>query len=122
MSHKDDALSFLRLAAAGRAREALDKHAAPRFTHHNPYFPADPAALVKGMDHNARQYPGKAFDVQRALEDGDFVAVHSRVRMQPADRGIAVVHIFRFEDCRIAELGDVAQPVPAESTNAGGMF
>jgi hypothetical protein len=25
MSHKDDALSFLRLAAAGRAREAFDK-------------------------------------------------------------------------------------------------
>jgi predicted SnoaL-like aldol condensation-catalyzing enzyme len=121
MSHKDDALSFLRLAAAGRAREALDKHAAPGFRHHNPYF-ADAAALVAGMDDNAQQYPRKVLEVQRAIEEADLVAVHSRVRMQPGEPGIAVVHIFRFEDCRIAEFWDIAQPVPAQSPNAGGMF
>jgi predicted SnoaL-like aldol condensation-catalyzing enzyme len=121
MSQKDDALSFLRLAAAGRAREALDRHAAPGFRHHNPWF-AGNDALVRGMDDNAQQFPGKVFEVQRALEDGDLVAVHSRVRMRPQDRDIAVVHIFRFEDCRVAELWDIGQQAPADAANAGGMF
>jgi predicted SnoaL-like aldol condensation-catalyzing enzyme len=50
------------------------------------------------------------------------VAVHSRVRQNQADRGAALVHIFRFEGDRIAELWDIGQPVPAESVNAIGMF
>jgi hypothetical protein len=32
------------------------------------------------------------------------------------------VHLFRFEGDRIAELWDVAQPVPAEILNADGVF
>jgi predicted SnoaL-like aldol condensation-catalyzing enzyme len=52
------------------------------------------------------------------------VAVHSRVRQNPGDRGAALVHISRFEGERIAELWDIGigQPVPAESVNANGMF
>ena len=46
----------------------------------------------------------------------------ARVRMKPEDAGIAVVHIFRFERGRIAELWDIGQPVPKESPNANGMF
>jgi predicted SnoaL-like aldol condensation-catalyzing enzyme len=50
------------------------------------------------------------------------VAVHSRVRQTPGDPGGAVVHLFRFEGDRIAELWDIGQPVPAESVNDNGMF
>ncbi len=60
--------------------------------------------------------------MQRALEDGDLVAVHSRVRLKPGEPGIAIVHIFRFEGDLVAELWDVGQPVPSDSPNANGMF
>jgi len=49
------------------------------------------------MEENAAQNPNKTFEVQFALEDGDRVAVFSRIRQNPEDRGAAVVHIFRFE-------------------------
>jgi hypothetical protein len=39
-----------------------------------------------------------------------------------AKDGVAVVHIFRFEGERIAELWDVGPPVPAENPNTVGMF
>jgi predicted SnoaL-like aldol condensation-catalyzing enzyme len=119
---KDSAVSFLRLAASGRVHEAYSQHIASGFRHHNPYFAGDAGALLAGMEENARQNPGKQLDIQRALEDGDLVAVHSHVRHQPGDRGAAVVHIFRFEGDRIAELWDLGQPVPDESPNANGMF
>jgi predicted SnoaL-like aldol condensation-catalyzing enzyme len=121
-TRKDVAVSFLRQAASGRVREAYDKHVSKGFRHHNPFFAGNAEALIAGMEENARQNPGKRLEVLRALEDGDLVAVHSHVRQKPEDRGAALVHLFRFEGDRIAELWDVGQPVPAESLNANGMF
>ena len=121
-ARKDSAVSFLRLAANGHAREAYANYVAPGFRHHNPYFPADAQSLFAAMDDNARQNPDKTLDVQRALEDGDIVAIHSHLRMKPGDRGMSVVHIFRFEGERIVELWDLAMAVPAESPNVNGMF
>jgi predicted SnoaL-like aldol condensation-catalyzing enzyme len=74
------------------------------------------------MEENAAQNPDKSLEVQTALQDGDRVAVFSRVRQKPGDRGAAVVHIFRFEENRIAELWDVGQAVPEESVNENEMF
>jgi predicted SnoaL-like aldol condensation-catalyzing enzyme len=118
-SKKDAAVSFLRLAASGRVREAYTNHVG---ADHNPFFAGDAHALMTGMEENACQNPNKQLDILRALEDGDFVAVHSRVRQNPGDCGAALAHIFRFEADHIAELWDIGQPVPAESANANGMF
>jgi predicted SnoaL-like aldol condensation-catalyzing enzyme len=119
---KDAAVSFLQAVASGRVREAYAKHVGSGFRHHNPFFEGEAQALMNGMEENARQNPQKRLDVLRALEDGDLVAVHSRVRHTPDERGYALVHLFRFESDRIAELWDLAQEVPAESVNRNGMF
>jgi len=74
------------------------------------------------MQTSATRNPNKVLEVQRALQDGEQVAVFSRVRQHPDDRGGAVVHIFRFQENRIAELWDVGQPVPDSSINENGMF
>lgn len=121
-SKKDVAVAFLRQAASGRVREAYDKHIGKDFRHHNPSFAGNAEALRGAMEENARQNPDKQLDVLHTLEDGDLVAVHSHVRQTPDDRGGAVVHLFRFEGDRIAELWDIGQPVPAESVNRNGMF
>ena len=41
---------------------------------------------------------------------------------KPDDNGAALVHLFRFEGDRIAELWDIGQAVPEQSVNANGMF
>jgi predicted SnoaL-like aldol condensation-catalyzing enzyme len=121
-ANKNSAVRFLQLAATGRTREAYDEYVGTSFRHHNPYFKGDAQALMTGMEENARQNPDKRLDVLHALEDGDLVVVHSRVQHRPDDRGAAVMHLFRFEAGRIAELWDVGQAVPEESLNANGMF
>lgn len=119
---KEAAIDFLRLAASGNVHEAYRKHVGPEFRHHNPYFRGDADSLMEAMAENAQENPDKILEVQRALQDGDLIAVHSRVRQKPGDRGGSVVHIFRFDGDRVAELWDIGMAVPEESLNEHGMF
>jgi predicted SnoaL-like aldol condensation-catalyzing enzyme len=119
---KHSASEFLRLVATGSVRAAYDRYIAPNFRHHNAWFPGDAASLMKAMEENASQHPGKSIVIHHVLEDGNLVAIHACVHHEPGDRGIALVHIFRFEGDRIAELWDLGQPVPEHSPNENGMF
>ncbi len=119
-SKREMAVGFLSLASSGRVREAYERFVAAGFRHHNPYFAGDRASLMKGMEETAARNPDKSFEVKITLEDGDLVAAYSNVKMATAD--IAVVHIFRFERGKIAELWDVGQQVPADMKNENGMF
>jgi predicted SnoaL-like aldol condensation-catalyzing enzyme len=121
-SHKDAATSFLRLAASGEVERAFATYTAPNFRHHNPYFRGDAKSLASAMAENAAQNPQKQLRVERVIEEGDLVAVHGRVRHNPTAPEIALVHIFRFEGDRIAELWDIGQAPPESSPNEYGMF
>ncbi len=93
-SRKDAAIEFLTFVASGKVREAYQRHVAAGFRHHNPYFRGDAASLMEAMEQNAVKNPDKVFEVQRALQDGEQLAVFSRVRQKPGERGAAAVHIF----------------------------
>ena len=121
-SLKDAAVEFLSLVAAGQVAEAYDRHAGAALRHHNPHVRGDAASLKQAMQEGALRNPAKVLKVQRALQDGNEVAVFSHVRQRPDDPGAAVVHILRFEGGRIVELWDIWQPVPQESVNENGMF
>jgi predicted SnoaL-like aldol condensation-catalyzing enzyme len=120
--NKAAAVSFLQMASKGDVREAYSKFVAPGFKHHNPYYEGSAETLMTAMEENARENPSKALDVKLAIEEGDFVAVHSHVRLKPGELGGAIVHIFRFEAGHIVELWDVGQAVPEQSPNQHGMF
>ncbi|MGB7292501.1 MAG: nuclear transport factor 2 family protein [Thermodesulfobacteriota bacterium] len=115
-------MDFLRLVASGNVREAYRKHIGQGFRHHNPYFRGDAESLMVAMEENASKNPNKIVEIQRALQEGNFVAVHSRVRQHATDLGGAVVHIFRFEGERIVEFWDIGQAQPDKSPNEYGMF
>lgn len=121
-TYKEIALDFLYLAAKGASRQAFRKYVSENFKHHNVYFKGDAETLMTAMEENAQQVPNKIFEVKHALADGDLVAVHSHVRPTPDSLGYAVMHIFRFEGGKIAELWDFGQEVPADMINENGMF
>lgn len=120
--YKQIATDFLMLSSKGKAREGFSKYVKKNFKHHNIYFKRDGESLMIAMEDNAKKNPGKMFEVKRALQDGDLVAVHSHVRQKQGDRGAAVVHIFRFENNKIVELWDLGQAVPLETVNENGIF
>jgi predicted SnoaL-like aldol condensation-catalyzing enzyme len=121
-SNKTRAIEFLKLAASGKADEAYALHVSPQFRHHNSHFKGDAQSLKQGMKESFAQFPNKLLEVKRALEDGEYVAVHLRVRLSPEGRDIALIHLFRFEEGRIAELWEAAEMAPETPVNENGMF
>ena len=120
MSRKAIAESFLKLASAGRVREAYEKYVHPEFRHHNAYFKGDRETFLAAMEENARNFPDKTYETLRALEDGDLAAVHGKV-MFGGSRW-SVIHIFRFQGDRIIEEWEASQEVLKESPNENGIF
>jgi predicted SnoaL-like aldol condensation-catalyzing enzyme len=118
---KQIATSFLKLAASGRLDEAY-ANVTKDFRHHNPYFRGDAQSLKAGMAEAHQKFPNTTLEEQHVFEADDLVAVHSRVQHSSHMPEIAVVHIFRFEGDRIAELWDVGQEAPKDSLNENGMF
>ena len=119
--NRETAINFLKLASSGKLDEAYALTSA-NFRHHNAYFAGDAESLKAGMADAAKQFPDTKLEVKRALEEGDTVAVHSRLQHSPETAEIAVVHIFRFEDGQIVELWDVGMEEPKDSPNKNGMF
>lgn len=123
MTKKEIAQDFLKLASSGQPRKAFELYVADDFKHHNAYYKGDRQTLMLAMEEAHKQNPNKVFEMQRTLEDGNLVAVHSRVQ-QEGEHGWegAVMHIFRFDNDKIVELWDFGQAVPAEMVNENGMF
>lgn len=121
MGRKEIATAFLEAAASGDVRQAYERHVHPRFRHHNVHFRGDPESLLAAIEENARQFPDKTYEVLRALEDGDLVAVHGRVTLS-ADSQWSVIHICRFDGDRIVEMWEASQEALADSPNENGLF
>jgi predicted SnoaL-like aldol condensation-catalyzing enzyme len=124
MTKKEIAQDFLTLASSGQPGKAFELYIADNFIHHNAYFKGDRQTLMLAMEEAHNQNPNKVFEMQRALEDGNLVAVHSRVQTA-GENGWegAVIHIFRFDDNnKVVELGDFGQSIPEEQINENGMF
>jgi len=63
--NKDIVISFLKMAASGKVREAYLKFVGAAFRHHNPFFEGSAEALMAGMEENALQNPNKVLEVKR---------------------------------------------------------
>jgi predicted SnoaL-like aldol condensation-catalyzing enzyme len=121
-TQKERAVDFLNLVVAGNIDEAYDSYVNMHGRHHNVYYAADFASLKKGMLENHAQFPNKRLMVKNVLGDGNLVAVHSNIIMKSGEPGVAVVHLFRFEDGKIVEMWDVGQTVPVSTPNMIGAF
>jgi predicted SnoaL-like aldol condensation-catalyzing enzyme len=120
--NKASALAFLEMVIAGKIRQAYDTHVAPSMRHHNPYSKGDRESILLAMEEAELKFPQKEFKVQRAIEEGDTVAVHSRLKLGQEGPNLATVHIMRFESGKIVEFWDLATPVPPDSPNENTMF
>jgi predicted SnoaL-like aldol condensation-catalyzing enzyme len=122
MKQKEAAISFMQMVAEGKVREAYDGFISPDFRHHNQFFNGDRRSLMVAMEENAQKHPNKTLEIKKILEDADTVMTLSHVKQHPSELGGAVVHIFRFEKGKIAELWDLGQEIMANSANENGVF
>jgi predicted SnoaL-like aldol condensation-catalyzing enzyme len=104
---------------------AFDRHAADPYYQHDPGIANGREAAKAALEDLFAANPQARSDVKRVIAEGDLVAVHHHVRLDPddpADRGSAVLDIFRVRDGRVVEHWNVAQAVPETSLNDNTMF
>ena len=121
-TRRQAAVQFLQMVVAGDIEEAYRKCVDMKGKHHNFYFPAGFPALQKAMIENHNQFPNKQLLIRNVLEDGDLVAVHSRLILNETENDMAVLHLFRFQDNRIVEMWDIGNTIPGDSPNTDGAF
>lgn len=120
MTKKEIAIAFLELAGLGQVSKAFEDYVSPSFIHHNQYFEGSRLALLNAMTEAHATSPNKLIEIKQCLMEGENVVTHSLVRKKDMD--IAVVHIFRFENNKIAELWDLGQIMDKNSPNKHGLF
>jgi len=119
---KTAAMQFLHLTATGKVSEAYNLYVSPDFKHHNMHFKGDADSLKKAMEESAVNLPAKELEIQFVIQEGNRVAVYSKVTVSEGEPGIALVHFFLFSDSKIVELWDLAQAPPEEIINENGLF
>ena len=120
---KAKAISFLKIAGSGEVRAAYDKFIAPNFIHHNQYFEGARQSLLVAMEEAHQANPNKLIEVKHTYEEGNTVITYSLVvRKDSQLPDAAVVHIFRFENDKVAEFWDLGQAISKDSPNKNGMF
>jgi predicted SnoaL-like aldol condensation-catalyzing enzyme len=72
------------------------------------------------VDSNT-MFPNKKLTIKLAVAEPPYVTLLSHVQIT-ADKEVAVVHMYRFEGEKIAEMWDISQEVPDNSPNENGMF
>ncbi|MFD4668702.1 nuclear transport factor 2 family protein [Lentzea sp. NPDC058450] len=116
-------LGFFDEVLVGHDVAASDRYvSADTYYQHNPGFGDGREAFKTGTAEYFRQFPNAVTLPKRVIADGDLVAVHNNDKTDPAERGNAVVDIFRVRNGKIVEHWDVTQAVPETSANGNTMF
>jgi predicted SnoaL-like aldol condensation-catalyzing enzyme len=118
---KEIAKAFLQGIVTDKIIEVYNLYTLPNFIHHNGYYNGDREALLKGMQDSNTLFPNKKVTIKLAVAEAPYVTLFSQVQINE-DKEVAVVHIYRFEGEKIAEMWDISQEVPESSPNENGMF
>jgi predicted SnoaL-like aldol condensation-catalyzing enzyme len=105
-----------------KVADAFKTYVGASYKQHNPLVPDGIEPSVAFLSKRFETNPQAINEIKRVIADGDLVAVHVHSRSNDADRGRAIVDIFRVENGKIVEHWDVIQPVPENAQNNNTMF
>jgi predicted SnoaL-like aldol condensation-catalyzing enzyme len=114
-------LAFVKRKPTEAALKYISAH---KYIQHNPSGMDGRDAFIKGFAAYVEKGTYRC-EIKRVIAEADLVVVHNHCKEDPsnaADRGAAVIDIFRVENDKIVEHWDVEQPVPAQSKNKNTMF
>jgi predicted SnoaL-like aldol condensation-catalyzing enzyme len=106
----------------GKVREAFMTHVVPEYIQHNPLAADGRDNAINALEAFRAAQPQQTCEIKRLIADGNLAAIHTHIKMNPEDRGAAVVDILRVENGMIVEHWDVIQAIPATSANPHPMF
>lgn len=101
--------------------QALARFVATDYIQHNPAVSNGREPLQQFLDGLFAQLPQSGFTVARLVAEGDLVVAHCLFKAHAADRGTAVIDVYRVADGLLAEHWDVKEAVPESTANGHPM-
>ena len=99
-----------------------DRYIGTQYIQHNPHVPDGKAPFVDYFTGYFKENPEAQNVIKRVIADKDLVILHVHSKQNKADRGVAIVDIFRVENGKTVEHWDVQQAIPEQSANTNSMF
>lgn len=122
-ANRDTVVAFYRMVFQDhQPAEAAERYIGDQYIQHNPHLPDGAGPFVSFFEGFFEKNPEAHNEIKRVIAEDDLVVLHVHSKVNPEDRGRAVVDIFRLEDGKIVEHWDVAQPVPESSANDNTLF
>jgi predicted SnoaL-like aldol condensation-catalyzing enzyme len=124
-ANKKTVIDFYNKAINQKDFAAASVHLGDKYIQHNPLAADGPEGLKAFLEFAKTNLATYKTEFKRVFADGDYVIVHAHAKANPADpadRGTAVMDIFRLENGKVVEHWDVAQPVPEQAQNTNTMF
>jgi predicted SnoaL-like aldol condensation-catalyzing enzyme len=124
-ANKKTVVDFYDKAINQKDFAAASVHLGDKYIQHNPLAADGPEGLKAFLEFAKTNLVTYKTEFKRVFADGDYVIVHAHAKANPADpadRGTAVMDIFRLEKGKVVEHWDVAQPVPEQAANTNTMF
>ena len=121
-ANKKAVLEFYDKALNQKDFDAASKYFGPHYIQHNPGAPDGIEGFKAFIAMRKEKTPNAKSEIKRAFAEGDYVILHVQSVREPGERGVAIVDIFRLENCKIVEHWDVIQPIPEKTANSNGMF
>ncbi len=121
-NNKRVATEFYDAAINRKDFAAASQYLGSSYRQHNPTA-ADGAEGLRGfIDFLKMRFPNQRGEIKRVIAEGDLVLLHEHSTRGDDTPGRAIVDIFRIENGKVGEHGDVIQDIPAQAANANGMF
>lgn len=105
-----------------KPEQAVAQYLAANYRQHNPDAQDGPQGVIAYATAYIKLNPHLKTEFKHVIAEGDMVAVHSHLKLNPSDTGTAVVDIFRVQNGKLAEHWDVMQLVPPQTANKNTMF
>ncbi len=115
-------LAFYEAGLNRKDYAAAARYFGERYVQHNPAATDGPHGFAGFVAYLCQHYPQAHSTIRQVFVDGDFVILHVQEKLRPADRGNAIVDIFRLERGKIVEHWDVKQAIPDHAANQNSMF
>ena len=81
--------------------QAVAEYIGANYRQHNPDAPDGPQGVIAYASAYLKANPELRLNFKRVIAEGNLVAVHSHLKPNLSDRGIAVVDIFRVENGKL---------------------
>ena len=121
-TNKRVVVAYYQTAFGGEPEKAVADHLGDRYIQHNPDAADGPEAFIGYVTWLRSEHPQLRLEIKRVIAEGDLVATHSHLILEPGQPGRALADFFQLENGKVVEHWDVVQEVPENAANPNGMF